>query len=164
MSWAKLDDQFFDHPKARQVGKDGRALFVAGLCWSAGNLTDGLIRSTDLPLLAAKAEVPGLATARRLVDAGLWAEVRDGWVIHDYHDFNPSGDAERKKRAVRAAAGRLGGSRSKPGSKPEAKGEANRKQNRSRIEPRPRPRPRFVMQGLRVTQEAVHNGLWKVAS
>jgi hypothetical protein len=132
MSWAKLDDQFFDHPKARQVGLHGRALFVAGLCWSAGNLTDGFIADTDLQLVAAKAEVPGAVTARRLVDAGLWAVVAGGWVVHDYHDFNPSSESERKRRAARVAAGRAGGRSSKPGSKPEAKPEAKRKQTASK--------------------------------
>ena len=168
MSWAKLDDQFFDHPKARQVGKDGRALYVAALCWTAGNLTDGFIASSDLQLVAAKAEVPGAATARRLVTAGLWAAVPTGWLIHDYHDYNPSGDEVRKRRALRAEAGRAGGRASKTRSKTEAKPEAKRKQNpkqngkpgRSETEPRPRPRPRLVIQGLRVTQEVVHSDLW----
>ena len=111
MSWAKIDDQFFDHPKARAAGKDGRALFLAGLCWSAGNLTDGRIAKTDLPLVAAKAEVPATPTARRLVEVGLWEPASGGWLIHDYDRYNPSAEAVRAKRAARAEAGRRGGQR-----------------------------------------------------
>lgn len=112
MTWAKLDDGFFDHPKARAAGKDGRELFLAALCHAARNLTDGWIAETDLPLLAAKAEVAGQRTARRLVEVGWWHQVDGGWVIHDYHAFNPRRadvearrDAERRKKARQRSRG-----------------------------------------------------------
>lgn len=98
MTWAKLDDGFFDHPKARAAGKDGRELFLAALCHSARNLTDGFIATTDLPLLAAKAEVNGPRTARRLVDAGWWEAVEGGWLIHDFLIYNPSSEKIRAER------------------------------------------------------------------
>ena len=124
--WAKIDDQFFDHPKARAAGKDGRALFMAGLCWSAGQLTDGFIAITDLSLIAAKAGVRGAFTARELVNVGLWEKTIGGWRIHDYADFNPSADVVMEIRQQRAKAGRRGGLRSRPpGSKREANPEAN---------------------------------------
>lgn len=110
--WVKIDDAFHRHPKARAAGKDGRALFIASLCWTAANLTDGFIATADLPLLAAEAEVKGAATARRLVEVGMWDVVAGGWVIHDYLDFNPSSEAVREKRRKRQEAGRKGGLRS----------------------------------------------------
>jgi general stress protein YciG len=110
--WVKIDDGFYRHPKVRAAGKDARALFLASLCWTAANLTDGHIARHDLPVLAAEAEVKGAATARRLVDAGLWDVTADGWQIHDYLDYNPSSEAVRDKRRKRQEAGRKGGLRS----------------------------------------------------
>lgn len=132
MSWAKLDDGFFRHPKARAAGKDGRALFVAGLCWAASHLTDGFIAETDLGLIAAEAEVRPAPTARRLVEVGLWEPVDGGWAIHDYLDYNPSAEAVREKRRKRAEAGRKGGLKSRPPrSKKQAPSEANPEANAS---------------------------------
>lgn len=106
--WAKLDDQFFYHPKVRAAGKDGRLLYVAGLVWVAGALTDGFIATTDLQLIAAMVEVHPHHSVR-LVDVGLWETTPGGWTVHDYHDFNPSADDERRKREARSTAGRKGG-------------------------------------------------------
>lgn len=135
MGWAKLDDGFFRSRKARAAGRDGRALFVAGLCWCAGHLTDGLIAASDLGLIAAEAEVRAKPTMRRLVEVGLWHEPGHDcprcepcpaghWLVHDYLLYNPTAEAERAKRLARAEAGRKGGQRSRPPSKPEAKPEA----------------------------------------
>jgi hypothetical protein len=154
VTWAKLDDGFFRHPKARAVGKDGRALFAAGLCWCASHLTDGFIAAADLGLVAAEAEVRPKVTASRLVDVGLWhgpghACVRcepcpaGYWMVHDYLDYNPTAEAAKAKRLARAEAGRKGGLRSKPpGSKPEANAEAIASANGKQIgTPSPFPSP-----------------------
>lgn len=128
MTWARLDDQFFRHPKARAAGKDGRALFLASLCFAAGNLTDGVIRSSDLALVAAEAEVRQ-GVAKRLVAAGLWDEVEgiDGWIIHDWDHLNPSADdikerrekeREKKRRYRRDQEGRYVSPRLSPGDTP----------------------------------------------
>lgn len=100
MTWVKLDDGFFRNPKARAAGKNGRALYLAGLCHSSGELTDGRIPKASLPLVAAEAEVPA-STARRLVEAGLWLDDGDGYRVPDFLEFNPSAE---KVRAERAAA------------------------------------------------------------
>lgn len=120
--WTKIDDGFFDHPKARAAGKDGRALFFSGLCWASGHRNGGRIATTDLPLVAAKAEVRGAPTARRLVDVGLWEPIDGGWLIHDFLDWNPSPERIDELRQKRAEAGRKGGQQSKP---PKSNGEAN---------------------------------------
>lgn len=97
MTWVRLDDGFFRHPKARAAGKDGRALFVAGLCWSADNLTDGFIPTASLAQVLHDAEVRA-PTVVRLVDAGLWEPTDVGWHIHDFLDFNKSREAVLKER------------------------------------------------------------------
>ncbi|MEV4739812.1 hypothetical protein [Streptomyces sp. NPDC049555] len=77
-------------------------LHVSALCWCAANLTDGRVRDTELRLVA---HVRGMtATARQLEAAGLWERVEDGWVLHDFHDYQPTADhvrAERERNAAR---------------------------------------------------------------
>lgn len=102
MTWVKLDDSFFRHPKARAAGKDGRALFLAACCWSASNLTDGHIPAASLGLVASEAEVK-VSTAERLVTVGLFHANGDGWVIHDFLAFNKSRERVHKERAQWAA-------------------------------------------------------------
>lgn len=99
MVWAKLDDGFFDHPKARAAGKDGRELFLAGLCHAARNLTDGFLATADLPLLAAKAEVNGPKVARLLVEIDWWHDAEGGWEIHDFLERNPPKEKVEAERA-----------------------------------------------------------------
>jgi hypothetical protein len=90
MTWVRIDDGFFRHPKALGAGKDGRALFVAALCWSSANLTDGRIPREALRVVCGDAEVK-LSTAAVLVAAGLWHEHPDGgWVVHDWSVYQRS--------------------------------------------------------------------------
>jgi hypothetical protein len=102
MPWVKLDDRFPSHRKVALLSDRAFRLHVSAICWSSENLTDGRIAERELPLLA---KVRGIkATAQQLEDAGLWDRTEDGWVIHDYLDFNPSRaqvQAERKKNAER---------------------------------------------------------------
>lgn len=110
MAWVKLDDAFFRHDKARSAGKDGRALFVASLCYAADRRSDGFIADTHLGVLAAEAEVrPAVAT--RLVEVGLWERVDGGYHVHDYLDYQPSSDEVEQRRLKRAEAGAKGGNR-----------------------------------------------------
>lgn len=128
--WVRLDDGFYDHPKARAVGKDGRELYIAGLCRVAATLSDGFIPDADLQLVAAKAEVKPRPTVARLVEARLWERVEGGWLVHDYHDWNPTADEQIEKRRKRAEAGRKGGLKSRPpGRNGQAPSEANASAN-----------------------------------
>lgn len=92
MAWVKLDDHFFVNQKARAVGLEGRALFMAGLCWCSSNRTDGSIDGSSLPLIAAMAEVDPTA-ADRLVDAGMWTRVGDGYEVVGYRKTHHCGRA-----------------------------------------------------------------------
>lgn len=106
MPWVKLDDSFFCHPKIVEAGAEASGLYVWALTYSAHNLTDG-----HVPAGWVKQAVGSRAKrlAGILVEHGLWTENGTGWVIHDYHDYNPSResivekrrkDSERKVRAV----------------------------------------------------------------
>lgn len=103
MTWVRLDDGFFRHPKSLQIGKDGRALYLAGLCWASANLTDGHIPTAALSTILQDAQTPR-AAVDRLVAHGMWHPTGGGWEIHNYLDRNRSKAAvelERKKWAER---------------------------------------------------------------
>lgn len=143
MTWVKLDDAFHRNPKAREAGLRGRALYIAGLCYCSAELTDGAIMKTMLPVLAAEADVKP-ADARRLVDVGLWVDVGDRYVVHDYLAWNPTAAEARERRAKRQAAGRLGGQRSveQKRSRSEASGQANASANgQAKLKQSPTPVP-----------------------
>jgi hypothetical protein len=102
MPWVKLDDRFPSHRKVALLSDRAFRLHVSAICWSAENLTDGRIGDRELPLVA---HIRGIkATAKQLEEAGVWDRTDDGWMIHDYLDYNPSREQvllERKKNAER---------------------------------------------------------------
>lgn len=126
MTWVKLDDQFFLHPKSLAAGKDGRELYLAGLCYCAGQLTDGFIATAALPVVAATAGVK-LSVARKLEQVGLWEETIGGFRVHDYLNYNPRATEVRAMREKKAAAGALGGKQRalRLAAETEANGQAN---------------------------------------
>lgn len=108
--YAKLDDRFYSNPKARAVGLEGRALYIAGLCHCAAHLTDGFIRADMLPVIAAEAEVPP-TVAELLVAHALWILADCGWDVHGYLEWNQSKSqvgAKREADRVRQARRRTG--------------------------------------------------------
>lgn len=103
MSWVKLDDGFFRNPKAIAAGPNGRALYLAGLCFCAQGLTDGVIDKRALQIVAADAAVKP-STADVLVREGLWLEDDAAYVVPDYLSYNPSRAqvlAEREAARIR---------------------------------------------------------------
>jgi len=82
MSWVKVDDQFFRHPKVLAAGRDARDLYLVGLTYCAQSLTDGFIPGAAMRVLAAEAEIEtGPASAARLIAVGLWEVVEGGYVV-----------------------------------------------------------------------------------
>jgi hypothetical protein len=110
MAWIKLDDGFFRHPKALKAGRDGRILFIAGLCYAGSGLTDGFIPDGALPLLWAETGIAKpKAAVLDLINAGLWHPCPGGFQIHDYLKYNSSSDkvqSEREAAKERMAARR----------------------------------------------------------
>lgn len=100
MSWAKLDDGMWSHPKFLDLSNGAVGVWSKALSWSAQHLSDGAIpRALKAMLRATDDEVADL------VRAELWDETDSGWQIHDYLVFNPSRESvlgERDKGKVRA--------------------------------------------------------------
>ena len=99
MGWVKLDDNFFSNPKVVRVSKDAKVLYLAALCYAGASLTDGLIPSGALPILAAQVGVKSTKKAvDELIRAGLWIAADDDYAIHDYLEHNTSASHVREKR------------------------------------------------------------------
>ncbi len=84
MSWVKIDDQFFRHPKVMAAGRDARDLYLVGLTYCAQASKDGYIPARVIPRLSAEAEIDDApASVARLVDLGLWDEIRGNFWMTD---------------------------------------------------------------------------------
>lgn len=112
MTWTRLDDGIFDHPKMLRAGDDAAHLYVRALVYCNRLLTDGRVHPEALPVIFRHRAVRDLAA--RLVSVGAWdVHPEGGWTVHDFHDLNPTADEVRAKRddirAKRSAAGKQGG-------------------------------------------------------
>ncbi len=111
MSWAKLDDQFHSHRKAKRAWRGhprALGLHLLAMSYCAGQLTDGLVDDEFVEEKIPKAAERAAATSA-LVEAGLWDRESDGWRIHDWLLYNASREdtlAKRRKDADRKARGR----------------------------------------------------------
>lgn len=113
MTWVRLDDGFYDHPKIERVGPAAAWLHVCALCYCARHLTDGVIPVSKVTRLA-DVKQP-LKLAESLVEAGVWLDEGDSYRIHDYHDYQPTRAETLAKqetdRLEKSRAGKLGNHR-----------------------------------------------------
>lgn len=111
MSWARIDDAFDDHPKVLALLEMEDAAAAIGL-WTLcltyahrntrkKDKTPGLIPSSLPRRFFGPA---GKNMAALLVEVGLWDEVEDGWLIHDFAEYLPT----KEVSAARSAAGKKG--------------------------------------------------------
>lgn len=106
MSWVKLDDKFYSHPKVASIENkmlEAVGLHTLALSWSAAQLTDGFIPRPQAARLAG-GNVDDLISA--LLQAGLWDNSERGYQIHDYLDYNPSREQVLAQREAQKEAGR----------------------------------------------------------
>jgi hypothetical protein len=94
MTWGKLDDGFWRHPKVRAAAKrdpGAVGLFAQAISLSSEYETDGRLRDYDLEELCPRPRVRR-RLIRILLSCGLLERVEDGrgYQIHDYLDHNPS--------------------------------------------------------------------------
>lgn len=122
MTWVRKDDQMPINRKVASLSDGAYRLDDEAICWSSRNLTDGVVVADDFGGISKRATV---RNAGELVRRGRWHRAgdepctsencpppgEDGWVIHDYLEYNPSA-AEvrdgRKKRAERQRNWRSG--------------------------------------------------------
>lgn len=105
LQWVRLDVGFPRNHKilvllGMRDGYRSAVVFVAGLCYSGEQGTDGFIPREALPLLHARPP-----DAARLEQVGLWHRDPGGWVIHDWKDRQLSSvEHEQRSNRARAAA------------------------------------------------------------
>lgn len=100
MGSINVSTSFTRHPKALAAGPTARHLYLCSLMWSGEYDTNGAIPGYALPVLAADAGIPpdeAGASADRLVEVGLWERAPDGWVVHDWTEWQTSSD-QRERR------------------------------------------------------------------
>jgi hypothetical protein len=85
MSWVRIDDKAWSHPKLAGLSGNAVRLWLFALCWCNQQESDGHVPATMLRVLGASPKV-----AAELVAAGLWEVVEDGWQFHDYLNYQPS--------------------------------------------------------------------------
>ena len=106
-TWVKVYNSMPAHPKFIGIGPQAGWLFVCGLCYANEHLTDGFIPANSLHVVAPSLSRPR-PLAVRLVSAGLWLDVTNGWQIHDYCEHQRSAaeirDRRRKDRERKGSA------------------------------------------------------------
>lgn len=106
MSWFKVDDKLWGHPKWLAVPARARGLWVTAGSWSAERATDGLIPREALRALGGTTK-----DAEALVKAGLWHEEPTGWRFHEWTVYQPDAASEKARRKAESDAGALGNHR-----------------------------------------------------
>lgn len=102
MTWFKVSDDLHSHPKALAAGPAALGLWTLAGSWSSANGTGGFVPGHVLPRLS---EDPA-PLARKLVAAGLWRRVRDGYEFHEWDERNPSAKTAKILRSVRSVNAR----------------------------------------------------------
>lgn len=95
MTWFKVDDGLYSHPKWLATSTAGRALWVTAGSWCASQLTDGFVPRHVLPLVGGRPR-----DAAELVTVGLWLVEGDGWRFHGWLEFQPSREKVEGDRAA----------------------------------------------------------------
>jgi hypothetical protein len=118
--WVRFDDQYPIHRKVAGLSDRAFRLHAEAIFWCARNLTDGHILPADLPQIGRRfaAGKRSMKTqVAELLCGGNWHLADedcpsgkcpapmdgDGWVIHDYLDYQPSAERVRQERDAKSA-------------------------------------------------------------
>jgi hypothetical protein len=111
VTWFKVDDDFYDHPKVKGIPKRARpgaiALWTMAGSWCARYLMDGIVPGHQVSELGSLPK-----DAQTLVDVGLWLIVPGGYQFHDWSAYQPSRaqvEEEREKARKRMQRRRSSG-------------------------------------------------------
>lgn len=104
MTWVKLDDRLHRHRKARLAGLEAMGLWTLAASWAGEELTDGFVPRS---VLFSWARENALELAGRLEEVGLWEPTvhlgEEGWLFHDWHEYNPTREEVEARREVERA-------------------------------------------------------------
>jgi hypothetical protein len=103
VTWLRLEDDFADHPKIRDLDEYALAVHVWALCDCARHLTDGFVAAASLMRCPyAHTRVARSRALAKLTRSGLWEVEDGGYRIHDYLEYNPDRASVLEKRRLSA--------------------------------------------------------------
>lgn len=98
MSWVKIDDRFWIHPKVMAIGNEGAGVFARMLSYCGCFLTNGLVPADTVQVIC-----PNRELLEKMNDLDV-IELRESGsvLIRDYLDYNPDRDkVEGEREAAR---------------------------------------------------------------
>ena len=96
MTWAKLSDDWADHPDIIAVSRSARLLHLEALLWSLAQNQDGAIPARALGRIT-DADDPQ-ADAAELVESGAWVATDAGWQLVNSMDDQPTAEEIDRQR------------------------------------------------------------------
>jgi len=109
MTWVRFDDQYPIHRKVSVLSDAAYRLLSEAICWCSRNRTDGVIGKDEVGSISVRAKTKVLAELVRRGnlhaaghDCPKCIQPTDGWVVHDYLDYQPTRDAVDKDRVAKA--------------------------------------------------------------
>jgi hypothetical protein len=102
MPWVRFDDQYPIHRKVKPLSDSEYRFHTEAIFWCARNLTDGFVPAEDVSDVSAVRRphrvLPRLVARGLLHEPGQVCDSPncppapggDGWMIHDYFDYQPS--------------------------------------------------------------------------
>lgn len=94
MSWAKLDDAIYSHPKILRANLQAVGLYALSIAYSARHDLDGALPAEAVAMLARGDR----SLADQLVELGLYELQQNGYKIHNFLKYNPSARQIRKRQ------------------------------------------------------------------
>lgn len=92
MTWFKVDDGFWSHPKVLNLSDSAVALWTRAGAYCCQHLTDGFVSSKILRVLGEE------NAALELVDSGLWRELKTGFKFHDWDEYQETSEVVKTRR------------------------------------------------------------------
>lgn len=107
MTWFKVDDSFYDHPKVYDAPDCAVALWTRAGSWSARNLTDGFVPASWPARYCNDVD----QAVRELLNRGLWKRTKGGYQFHDWTEYQPTREEAIAGRDNMSSGGALGNHR-----------------------------------------------------
>jgi hypothetical protein len=95
MTWFRVDDGFWSHPKTMYLSGGAVALWTRAGAYCGQHLTDGFVDERTIAVLRGTDD-----EATELVEAGLWHEAEGGYQFHDWHKYQDTrAEVERRRES-----------------------------------------------------------------
>jgi hypothetical protein len=94
VTWFKLSDHFYDHPKVMAAGNSAVGLWSRCASYTAKHELDGRIPRSVAHTWGSRKDIS------RLLETGLWIECEESYWMPNFLEYNPSAEKIRTDRAA----------------------------------------------------------------